>query len=201
MAIRAAIYARTSPDCAISADKQVQILKSVAELRGWTIEHVLIDRPTTARGPDRRPGEVALISAIRSGVIEKVLVWSIDRVGHSLAELIGFLESCRMAHVSLWVDQQGIDTEQSSVLFNVAAVMAVHLRQSRRDKILRGQLAAWSLSIRFGRPALALSKIEGAKRELAAGRGVREAARLAGISAASVSRIKNSLIPLIRDEH
>jgi DNA invertase Pin-like site-specific DNA recombinase len=139
MAIRAAIYARTSPDCPIPADKQVELLKSVGVLHGWTIERVFIDRPTTARGPDRRPDELALISAIRSGVIEKVLVWSIDRVGHSLTELVGFLEACRAAHVSLWVDQQSIDTEQSSVLFDVGAVMALHLHQSRRDRILRGQ--------------------------------------------------------------
>jgi DNA invertase Pin-like site-specific DNA recombinase len=201
MTIRVAIYARTSPDCPIPADKQVELLKSAAVLRGWMIELVFIDRPTTARGPDRRPGEVALISTIRSGVVEKVLVWSIDRVGHSLAALVGFLESCRTAHVSLWLDQQGIDTEQSSVLFDVGAVMALHLHQSRRDKILRGQLAARSLSIRFGRPPIALSKIERAKRELAAGRGVRETARLAGISAASVSRLKHAIGPAAPRDH
>jgi DNA invertase Pin-like site-specific DNA recombinase len=134
---------------------------------------------------------MALIDALRGGEVHRVLIWSIDRIGRSLSELVSFLEVCRTAGASLWIEQQKIDTEQSSVLFDVGAVMALHLRQSRRDKILRGQLAARSLSIRFGRPPIALSKIERAKRELAAGRGVREAARLAGISAASVSRIKN----------
>jgi DNA invertase Pin-like site-specific DNA recombinase len=193
MAIRAAIYARTSPDCPIHADKQVELLKSVAMLRGWMIGHVFIDRPTTARGPDRRPGESALIRAIRSGEVKRVLVSSMDRIGRSLVELVGFLETCRTAHVSLWADQQGIDTEQSSMLFDVGTVLALHVRQSRRNKILRGQSAARSLSIRFGRPPIALSKIERVKRELGAGRGVREVARLTGISAASVSRLKRSM--------
>ena len=39
--------------------------------------HVFSDRPTTVRkGHDRRPGELALIDAIRSGAIDQVLVWS-----------------------------------------------------------------------------------------------------------------------------
>ena len=39
----------------------------------------------------------------------------------------------------------------------------------------------------------ATAKVEKAKQELAAGKGVREAARIAGISAASVSRLKNAM--------
>ena len=74
------------------------------------------------------------------------------------------------------------------------AMMALHLRQSRRDRILRGQAAARSLSIRFGRPPIPTAKIEKAKHFLAMGKGVREVARLAGgISPSSVSRIAASL--------
>ena len=74
------------------------------------------------------------------------------------------------------------------------AMMALHLRQSRRDRILRGQAAARSLSIRFGRPPIPTAKIEKAKHLLAMGKGVREVARLAGgISPSSVSRIAASL--------
>src|ERR1035437_1548927 len=57
-----------------------------------------MDRPTTVRrGKDRRPGEAVLLHAIRSGGVQKVLVWSIDRVSRSLVELVGFFETCRMA--------------------------------------------------------------------------------------------------------
>jgi DNA invertase Pin-like site-specific DNA recombinase len=120
------------------------------------------------------------------------LVWSIDRFGRSLVELIAFLEVCRTAGVALYFYQQGFDTESSNgmSLFDLASMMALHVRHTRRGKILRGQAAARSLSISFGRPPIATAKIERAKRELSDGRGVRETARLAGISAASVSRLK-----------
>jgi DNA invertase Pin-like site-specific DNA recombinase len=95
----------------------------------------------------------------------------------------------------LWVEQPKLDTATSNgmSLFDLSTMMASHLRQSRRDRILRGQAAARSLSIRVGRPPIAKPKVEKTKQFLTAGKGVREIARLAGISPASVSRIKTSM--------
>jgi len=105
------------------------------------------------------------------------------------------MEVCRTAGVSLWLDEQGLDTATSNgmSMLDLSEMMARHLRQSRRDRILRGQAAARALSIRFGRPPIAKAKAEKARIALAAGKGVRQAARLAGISAASVSRLKNAV--------
>jgi DNA invertase Pin-like site-specific DNA recombinase len=193
MTARAGIYARTSPDCRLSADQQIEHLKAVAAERGWAVEQVFTDRPSTVRkGVDRRPGEAALLAAMRSGSINRVMLWSIDRVGRSLVELVGFLETCRMAGVAIWIEEQAIDTPASKgmSLLDLGEMMALHLRQGRRDRILRGQAAARSLAIRFGRPPIPMAKVDRVRREFAAGRGVREAARLAGVSAASASRIK-----------
>jgi DNA invertase Pin-like site-specific DNA recombinase len=147
------------------------------------------------KGHDRRPGEIAVINAIQSGAIDRVLVWSIDRIGKSLIDLVDFMETCRSADVAVYLDQERIDSGKANglSLFDVAAMFALHLHQSRRDRILRGQAAARALSIRFGRPPLTKPKVENARQFLAAGKGVREIARLAGISPASVSRIKTSM--------
>ena len=86
---RVAIYARSSPDCPFTADEQIKRLTTVAIERGWTVAHVFADRPTAVKkGQDRRSGELSLIEAIRSGAIDRVLVWSIDRIGKSLADLV-----------------------------------------------------------------------------------------------------------------
>ncbi|MGA9011827.1 MAG: recombinase family protein [Acetobacteraceae bacterium] len=194
--VHAAIYARTSPDCLLSEDEQIERLRTIAAERGWTITSVLSDHPTTVRkGQDRRPGELALLDAIRSRATERVLIWSIDRIGKSLVELVGFMETCRLAGTSLWVEELKLDTATSNgmSLFDVTSMMALHLRQTRRDRILRGQAAARALSIKFGRPTLSVPKVERAKQGLAAGKGVRQVARIAGISPASVCRIKNSM--------
>jgi DNA invertase Pin-like site-specific DNA recombinase len=196
MTIRAAIYARSSPDCLLSIEDQVERLSSIACEHGWKVEGVFADRPLAARtGLDRRPGEMALIEVIRNGVIDKVLLWSVCRIGKSLMELVSFMKTCRTSSVSIYLEQQNVDTETSNglSLFDLAGMMALHVRQTRRGKILRGQAAARALSIRFGRPPISQARQEKARRELTAGKGVREAARIAGISAASVSRLKNAM--------
>jgi DNA invertase Pin-like site-specific DNA recombinase len=193
---RAAIYARSSPDCPLSANEQMDRLREIAAERGWKVTSLFADRPTSVRkGQDRRPGETATIDAISSGAIDQVLIWSLCRVGRSLAELVGFLETCRVRGVALYLHEQQIDTATSNgvSLLDVAPLMVHHLRQSRRSKVLRGQASARAFSIKFGRPTLSAPKVEQAKQFMAAGRGVREIARLAGISPTSVCRIKNSM--------
>lgn len=131
------------------------------------------DRPTSAKkGRDRRPGEAALLDVIRRGEVRRVLMIGIDRVGRSLTVLVAFLETGRTAGVSLWLDEVRLDTETGNglSLFDLAGMMALHLRQRRRDCILRGQAAARNLEVRFGRPPLPGVKVEKAKVLLASGR-------------------------------
>jgi DNA invertase Pin-like site-specific DNA recombinase len=128
--------------------------------------------------------------------VQKVLLWDVDRVGRSLKELVAFIETCRAAGVGLYLHEPAMDTATSNgiSLFDLAGMMAHHLRQSHRDRILRGQHAARvASSVRFGRPPLPAAKVAKARDALAAGKGVRAVARLAGISAASVSRLKASM--------
>lgn len=193
---RTAIYARSSPDCSLAADQQIEELKTIAAERGWAVNHVSTDHPTSVKkGQDRRPGEWDLIQAIESGAIEKVLMWSMCRLGKSLTEFVGFLETCRAAGVAVYFHQEMIDSAETNglSLFDLSMLLAQHIRQGRRDRILRGQAAARAMDIRFGRPPLGKSKVEKAKLELTAGKGVRQVARLAGISPAAVSRIKTSI--------
>ena len=109
--------------------------------------------------------------------------------------MVGFLETCRTARCRVYCHEQGLDTETSQ--WNVAVRYGRHDGAARPPDPSRSN-STWSgcrqgLSIRFGRPPIPRAKVEKAKHELAAGRGVREAGRLAGISAASVSRLKNAM--------
>jgi DNA invertase Pin-like site-specific DNA recombinase len=160
------------------------------------VTKVFVDRSTMFnRGRDRRPGQATLIQAIRSGSVQKVLMRSIDRIGRSLVDLVAIMETCRVCDVGLYLHEERLDTAASNgmSLFDFAGMMSFHLRQSRRDRIVRGQAAARAVSVRFGRPPISASKVEKAKRGLAAGKGVRQVARLVGISPASCSRIKSAL--------
>jgi DNA invertase Pin-like site-specific DNA recombinase len=188
MSIRTAIYGRSSPDYPLTADQQIDRLTAVVDEHGWTVGRVFTDRPTSVqKGLDRRLGEAALLDAIRNGEIDMVCISSICRVGKTVPDLVSFLETCRLAGVSLWIDEQHVET---AALFDFASLMALHLRQARRGRILQGLAASRAMSIPCGRPRISRARTEKAERELIAGKGVREAARIAGISAASACRIK-----------
>jgi DNA invertase Pin-like site-specific DNA recombinase len=145
---RTAIYARSSSDCSLPADQQIDELKEIAAQRGWAVEHVFTDHPTTVKkGQDRRSGELALLHAIQCGAIEKVLMWSVCRIGKSLTELVTFLETCRSAGVAVYLGQEQIDSAETNglSLFDMSKLLALHIRPGRRDQILRGQAAARAL--------------------------------------------------------
>ena len=197
MAINAVIYARSSADCSASVEEQVACLQAVAATHGWMVAEIFIDRPMPIkRGREQRPNEMALLTAIRSGGVDMVLMFSIDRPGRSLAELVAFLETCRTVDAEIYVHDRQINTATSNglSLFEMAAMMAHHLRQSHRNRILRGQAAARIANVRFGRPPISQAKMERAEALLATGKSLREVARLAGISSSAVGRLKNSTI-------
>src|SRR5271168_2034930 len=126
MLINAVIYARTSPDCPLAADDQIDRLKTVAADHGWTVTKVFGDRPMPVKkGRERRPGEDAMLDTIRRGEVQKVLIWSIDRVGRSLVDLVAFMETCRIAGIDVHLHEQKIDTDTSNGMsfFDLASMM------------------------------------------------------------------------------
>ena len=195
MTISAIIYARASAECPASIEQQIDSLRALAAEQNWTVGRIFTDRPMPMKkGREQRPAEEAMLAAIRAGGVDKVLLFGMDRIGKSIIDLVGFLETCRAAETEIYIHDRQLDTATSNglTLFDVGAMLACHIRQGRRDRILRGQAAARSANVRFGRPPIVSMKAEKAKAFLGAGKGVRETARLVGISAASVSRLKET---------
>src|SRR4051795_9705365 len=55
-----------------------------------------------------------------------VMAWSVDRLGRSLQDLVGFLEHLRETRCELFLHQQGLDTTTSSdrAMFGMLSVFA-----------------------------------------------------------------------------
>ena len=101
---------RPTLDFPRTVDQQTEHLRAVAIGRGWVVVREFADRPNSVRkGVDRRPGQEALINAIRDRRIDIVCSSSISRIGKSQSDLIACLEACRLAGVSVWIEDRGID--------------------------------------------------------------------------------------------
>src|SRR4051812_35434203 len=98
---RAAIYIRVSTD-GQTTENQRRELEDVADRSGWTIMGVYEDASVSgAKGRDKRPAFDKLCRDATRRKFDVVMAWSVDRLGRSLQDLVGFLNDLRDLGVDL----------------------------------------------------------------------------------------------------
>ena len=107
---RAAIYVRVSTDKQ-TIENQVTALRQIAERRGWQVIEQYSDAGISgAKGRDGRPGLDQMLKDASRRKFDVIMAWSIDRVGRSLIDLLGTIQTLEACGVDLYLDQQSIDT-------------------------------------------------------------------------------------------
>src|SRR5437868_481387 len=104
MVIRsAAIYARISSDrdgTQLGVTRQVEDCRSLAQRRGWTVAEVYVDDDVSAYSGRIRPEYRRLLSDLKAGSRDAVVVWHLDRLHRQPKELEEFFEVCEAAGVT-----------------------------------------------------------------------------------------------------
>ena len=196
MSKRIGIYARVSTRNGQTVENQLRQLNEVADRMGWSIVAVWTDEGISgSKGRDQRPGFDQMITAVNRRDVDLVAAWSVDRLGRSLQDLIGFLADLQAKGCDLYLHQQGIDTSTPSgrMLFQMLSVFAEFEREMIRERVVAGLERTKSKGTRLGRPKLDYSvrrKIEIAMRK---GKGIRPTARALGVSTTTVMKIKSEM--------
>ncbi len=73
-----------------------------------------------AKGRYKRPGFDAMHKDASRRKFDIVMAWSVDRLGRSLQDLIGFLSELHALGIDLALHQQGIDTTTPAGKANVS---------------------------------------------------------------------------------
>jgi DNA invertase Pin-like site-specific DNA recombinase len=123
---RAVVYLRVSTLDQTTANQERE-LRQVAERAGWQIVRVYKDHGISgAKGKDKRPEFDAIHKAAARREFDIVMAWSVDRLGRSLQDLVGFLSEIHAAGVDLFLHQQGIDTTTpgGKAMFQMLGVFA-----------------------------------------------------------------------------
>ena len=192
---RAALYLRVSTD-GQSVENQRLALQVVAAQRGWSVVAGYDDNGISgAQGRDRRPGLDALLKDATRGRFDVAMVWAMDRLGRSLADLIDTLRVLEAAKVDLYLDQQAIDTTTPAgrMFFHITGAFAEFERDMIRSRVNAGLARARARGMKLGRPKVS-AKVEAAIREsLAAGTGILKTARTVGVGSGTVQRVKAEL--------
>lgn len=150
-----AIYARVSTR---SQDTETQVyeLEEVAKRSGWEISHKFIDHGVSgSKGRSERDGLNDLLTAVTQRKVDRVMVWSVDRLGRSLKDLVMTMEEIRNAGADLYLHQQGIDTGSVTgrLMFSFFGIMAEFEREMIRERVLSGLEKAKRKGVKLGRPS------------------------------------------------
>ena len=191
---RAVLYLRVSTIEQTTANQERE-LREVASRMGCEIVKVYKDHGISgAKGRDKRPAFDALCRDAAQRKFDVVMAWSVDRLGRSLQDLVGFLSELHAMRIDLFLHQQGLDTTTPSgkAMFQMMGVFAEFERAMIQERVRAGLARVRSEGKKLGRPRIA-PDLE--KRILAAlkapGRteGVRKIAARFGVDPSTVQRI------------
>ena len=192
----AALYVRVSTDGQTTANQQRE-LEAVARRHGWTVAEVFADRGMSgAKARDERPAMRRLMAAIARKEVDMVAAWSVDRLGRSLQDLVGFLAELHAKGVDLYLHQQGLDTGTPAgrAMFGMMGVFAEFERAMIVERVKAGLARARAQGRVGGRPRVAANVEKRIRAVLATGFGIRKAARQLGVGTSVVQRVKGEMV-------
>ncbi len=190
--MKVAFYLRVSTTGQTVENQRLE-LKAVAERHGWQVVKEFVDCGISgAKGRDRRPQFDALCKGIARKEFDLVAAWSVDRIGRSLQDLVGFLGEMHSKRVDLYLRQQGIDTSTPAgkAMFQMMGVFAEFERAMIVERVRAGLARAKTQGKKLGRPSVGADKEQTVRELLATGLGMISTAKRAGVGVGTVQRIR-----------
>lgn len=193
MTKRVALYARVSTrNGHQDPETQLLALREVAERAGWEVVEEYVDHSISgAKGRDQRPEFDRLCTDATRRQFDVIMAWSVDRLGRSLQDLMGFLGDVHAQGVDLYLHQQGVDTTTpgGKALFQMMGVSAEFERTMIQERVYAGMDRARAQGKTLGRPTVGSDvedAIRGARRS---GKGIRKIAKELGVGVSTVQRV------------
>ena len=193
---RAVLYLRVSTVDQTTANQERE-LREIASRIGYDVTRVYKDHGISgAKGRDKRPQFDALCRDAAKREFDVIMAWSVDRLGRSLQDLVGFLSELHALKIDLYLHQQGVDTTTPAgkALFQMMGVFAEFERSMIQERVRAGLKRARADGKQLGRPRLAadLEKQIAAALRVKDRPGVRVIARQFGVAVNTVQRIAHT---------
>lgn len=152
--MRCAIYTRVSTGSQETSN-QLHTLREIAKMKGLTVVTEYTDDGISgAKGRDQRKGFDELLKGATRKEFDVILVWSVDRLGRNLQDLISFLNEIHSVGCDLFIHQSGIDTTTPTgkMMFGILSVFADFERSMITQRTRAGMERAKREGKRIGRP-------------------------------------------------
>ena len=151
---RCAIYTRVST-LSQTTDNQFIELKKIAELKGYVVTEIFTDEGISgSKGREIRTGFDNIIKGAIKKDFDIILVWSVDRLGRSLQDLVSFLNEIHSVGCDLYIHQSGIDTSTPTgkMMFQFIGIFSEFELGMIKERVISGQQRAKSQGKHIGRP-------------------------------------------------
>lgn len=130
-----AIYARQSIEKkdSLSIDSQIEKCKALCTMNGWEEYKIFKDPGFSGKNLDR-PGFTEMLKEIRSGSVEYVLCYRLDRISRSMRDFVNLVADFETYNTMFASVTESIDTSSSAGRMLMTVIMA--MAQMERENIV-----------------------------------------------------------------
>lgn len=156
---RAVIYTRTSTQRQ-QDNIQLDALNEMANRSGYDLVDTIQDLGVSGgKQGKNRPGMKRLMDMVNRREIDVVMVYSVDRIGRQMSDVISLVEQLEEKGVGLIIHKQAIDTNTTmgKALVGFFALVAQMEKDFIGARVRDGITSAKARGVKFGRPKMSAS--------------------------------------------
>ena len=191
---KTAIYARVSTRDQ-DYDMQVAKLRKIAEAHSWDIVAEYKEKVSGGKGREQREELDKLLTAVHEGDVNRILVWSLDRLSRSVSDLINISQIMQRTNAQLYIKELGVDTSTPAgkMFYTIMGSIGEFQKAIINENVKAGIERAKEKGVKFGRPRIRDSKRERIEATLASGLSVRKTAKELKVPEGTVATIRREM--------
>ena len=193
--MKVGVYVRVSTQQQ-TTENQLLELYEVCERNDWTIVDEYNETVSGTKGVNDRKELDRMLKDASRKKFQKVVVWSVDRVGRSMKHLVSVLSELKDLDVDIYSYKQGIDTSTTmgSSFFHMVGIFAELENNMRRERQIVGIKRALKDGVKFGRKDVVDEDKKYKIWQLTTkGKSIRAIAKEVGISVGRTHKVCSSL--------
>lgn len=190
--------------------RQVDDLQELCARQGWQSVAVITETVSGKTKNSQRPGLQKLMELAEMGLIQKVVVSEVSRLGRNTREVLATIDELSKRKVSLYIQNHNLETltptgkvnSMAKFMLTLLAEFARMERETLIERTVSGQRRAWEVEGKQkGRPkgttedsTKILYKYPEVVRHLKAGKSLRDVAARCGVAINTVRKVKKAML-------
>ena len=150
--MKVAIYTRVSTSDQ-TTQNQLMDLEEVIERNNWEVVEFYDEIISGTKGVDERFELARMLKDAQRKKFEKLIIWSVDRLGRNLKNIIGVLSTLHESGIEVFSYKQGIDTSTTMgrSFMAITGIFAEIENDLRKERQSIGIKRAIAQGAKFGR--------------------------------------------------